>query len=155
MSSISGINPASVHIPAVPAPRKGTVAGEASNEATPAAETKVPEGVAVTISSAAFQAAKNDSNKDIDDSNLKDNIKQLLKMIRELKKQISDKQAEIAAAMADNSLTPEARQARVGNLQATLATLQSSLTMAQMQLGKAMKDEPADAQMEAMSLASK
>ena len=155
MSSISGVNPASVHIPTVPEPRKDAVAAGASEESASPVEKTVPEGVAVSISSAGFRAAKTDSNKDIDDSNLKDSVKQLLKMIRELKKQIADKQAEIAATMADNTLSPEARQARVGNLQSAVATLQASLTMAQMQLGKAMKDEPADAQMEAMSLAAK
>lgn len=154
MASITGLNPSNIHIPTVPAPKKDAVGTQASNDSL-LADNKVPEGVAVTISSAGFRASKLDSNKDIDDSHLKDNVKQILKMIRELKKQIADKMAEISAAMADNSMTPEARQARVGNLQASLSTLQSGLTMAQMQLGKAMKDEPAEAQMEAMSLASK
>lgn len=154
MASITAFNSSNVHIPTVPAPKKNAVGEEASNESV-LADNKVPEGVAVTISNAGFRASKLDSNKDIDDSNLKDNIKQVLKMIRELKKQIADKMAEIAAAMADNSMTPEARQIRVGNLQGTLSTLQGSLTMAQMQLGKALKDESPDAQMQAMSLAAK
>jgi hypothetical protein len=154
MSVIAANNPA-IRLPIVPDTKPAAGTDEKAEAPAPAAETKAVEGVAVKISSAGFQAAKADSNKDIDDSNLKDSIKQLLKMIRELKKQIADKMAEIAAASADNSLTPEARQARVGNLQASLAALQSGLTMAQMQLGKALKDEPADAQMQAMSLASK
>ncbi|MGY2374787.1 hypothetical protein ACW9IB_09785 [Pseudomonas sp. SDO524_S393] len=155
MVSISGVNPANVQIPTVPEPRKDAVGEDTSNPLAPQGDPKTTAGVAVTISSAGFQAVKNDRNKDIDDSNLKDNVKQLLKMIRELKKQIADKMAEIAAAMADTSLTPEQRQARVGNLQSALSTLQGSLTMAQMQLGKAMKDESPEAQLQAMSLASK
>jgi len=155
MLSIGGVNPSSVHIPTVPDPKKDAVEEDAGNPLAPQADVKPVEGVAVTISSVGFQAAKNDSNKDIDDSNLKDNVKQLLKMIRELKKQIADKMAEIAAAQADTSMSPEQRMTRVGNLQSALAMLQSSLTMAQLQLGKAMKDEPAESQMEAMSLASR
>ncbi|KRP58865.1 hypothetical protein [Pseudomonas trivialis] len=155
MSSIGGLNPSSVNIPTVPDLRKNPAAEAARDDEKPASETKVTEGVSVSISSAGFRAAKTDSNKDIDNSSQTDPVKQLLKMIRELKKQIADKQAEVAAAQSDNSMTPEARQARVANLQASIATLQASLTMVQMQLGKAMKDQPADAQMEAMSLASK
>jgi len=155
MASIAAFNPSSIHIPTVPESKKGAVGEDTSNPLAPQTDAKAVEGVTVTISSAALRAVKNDANKDIDDSNLKENVKQLLKMIRDLKKQIADKMAELASAMADNSLTPEARMAKVGNLQAAVATLQAGLMSAQVQLGKAMKDESPEAQLEAMSLAMK
>ncbi|WP_338576023.1 hypothetical protein V6L78_11640 [Pseudomonas canadensis] len=156
MSVIAAYNPA-VRLPTVPDTKPAAEAKEKAPTPANASDTKAVEGVTVTISSAAFQASKANSNpnQDIDDSNLKDNIKQLLKMIRELKKQIADKMAEISAAMADTSMTPEQRQAKVGNLQASLSALQGGLATAQAQLGKAMKGESPEAQMEAMSLAAK
>jgi hypothetical protein len=155
MPSIAGINPSSIRIPTVPEPKKAAVDDKTGTAPTPLAEPKAVEGVAVTISGAGLQAAKNDSNKDIDDSNLKDNIKQLLKMIRELKKQLEDKMAELAAVMADTSMTPEARQVRVASLQSDVTSLQGALATTQTQLAKAMKDESPEAQMEAMSLMAK
>ncbi|WP_426126376.1 hypothetical protein [Pseudomonas sp. DWP1b1] len=152
MSVIAAYNPA-IRVPTVPDAKPAAEV----EEKTASPDTKVVEGVMVTISSAAFQASKANSNpnQDIDDSNLKDNIKQILKMIRELKKQIADKMAEISAAMADSSMTPEQRQIKVGNLQATVSALQGGLATAQTQLAKALKDESPEAQMQAMGLASK
>lgn len=138
--------------------KKDDAVDAAKPDANPASvASKTAEGVVVTISSAAFQASKTQSNpnQDIDDSNLKDNIKQLLKMIRELKKQLAEKMAELSATMADTSLSPEARQAKVANLQAAVSALQGGLATAQTQLAKAMKDEPPEAQLQAMSLAMK
>ncbi|UII74386.1 hypothetical protein LVW35_21165 [Pseudomonas sp. HN11] len=155
MTSIGGINPSSIRIPTVPDLKKDAVVEDASNPLAPQADTKPVEGVAVTISGAGLQAARNDANKDIDDSDLKDNIKQLLKMIRELKKQLEDKMAELAAAMADTSMTPEARQARIAGLQSDVTSLQGALATTQTQLAKAMKDEPPEAQMDVMSLMAK
>ncbi|NVZ73014.1 hypothetical protein [Pseudomonas costantinii] len=121
------------------------------------AEPKTTEGVKVTISGKGMGAsqAEQSPNSDIDNSSLNDSTKQLLKMIRELKKQIAEKMAELAAAAADTSMTPEARLIRVGSLQAAVSTLQAGLVMAQTQLGKALKDQPPAAQLEAMSLAAR
>lgn len=115
------------------------------------------EGVVVTISGAGLKAAQagNNPNKDIDDSNLKDNIKQLLKMIRELRKQLADKMAQLQATMSDASLTPEARQAKVASLQGDVASIQAGLMTAQAQLAKSLKTESPEAQMEAMALLAK
>ncbi|ASV40084.1 hypothetical protein CI807_29060 [Pseudomonas sp. NS1(2017)] len=154
MSVIAANHPA-IRLPTVPDTKPAAAGEEKTSPPAPAAEAKPAEAVAVTISTAGFKAARNDRNKDIDSSNLKDNAKQLLKMIRELKKQIADKQAELAALNSDTSMTPEQRKARMDNLRSALATLQSSLSMAHTQLGKAMKGESAESQMEAMSLAAK
>ncbi|UXV18310.1 hypothetical protein N4P55_20850 [Pseudomonas fluorescens] len=122
-----------------------------------AAEPAATAGVKVVISGAGMDASKAEqsSNSDIDNSSLSDSVKQLLKMIRQLKKQLAEKMAELSAAMADTSMSPEARQAKIARLQGDVMTLQSGLTMAQTQLGKSMKGEPPAAQLEAMSLAMK
>ncbi|WP_395611106.1 hypothetical protein [Pseudomonas sp. B22129] len=115
------------------------------------------EGVVVTISGAGMKASQAGSNpnKDIDDSGLKDNIKQLLKMIRELRKQLAEKMAQLSAAMNDTTLSPEARQAKVSSLQGDIATIQSGLMTAQSQLAKSLKNESPEAQLKAMSLLAK
>lgn len=115
------------------------------------------EGVKVVISGAGLKASQAGSNpnKDIDDSSLKDNIKELLKMIRELRKQLAEKMAQISAAMNDTALSPEARQAKVAGLQGDVASIQAGLMNAQAQLAKALKDESPEANMEAMSLLAK
>lgn len=156
MMSVIAANNAAIRLPPAPTAKPVGGAEDKAETVAPTADSKAAEGVAVKISSAGFRAARNDSNnKDIDDSNLKDNVKQLLKMIRELKKQIADKRAEIASVMADSAMSPDQRQARMSNLQSSLASLQGSLSMASVQLGKAMKDESPQAQLEAMALAAK
>lgn len=81
--------------------------------------------------------AKND---DIDESNLPDAVKEILKMIRALKQQIAEKKQELEAVMADRSLSPEARQVRVEALQGELSSLQGALSSANANLIKVMRD---------------
>jgi Sec-independent protein translocase protein TatA len=142
---------------AVPVLKPSDVLDDKDSSKTPAAETKPAEGVVVSLSGAGLKASQSSTNpnQDIDDSNLKDAIKELLKMIRELRKQIAAKMAELSAAMADTSLSPQARQAKVARVQGDVATLQAGLMTAMGQLAKALKSEPPEAQMEAMKLLAK
>lgn len=150
MSVIAAYNPA-VRVPAVPDAKP---AAESDEKSTPSSETKVVEGVTVTISAAAFKAAAapKSANADIDDSGLDDNVKQVLKMIRQLKQQIAEKMAELQAIAADKSLTPEQAQARIANVQGAISSLQAGLLTAQTSLAKAMKTMSADAVLKAASL---
>ncbi|MBC9250510.1 hypothetical protein A9179_09520 [Pseudomonas alcaligenes] len=81
--------------------------------------------------------AKND---DIDDSDLPDTIKEILKTIRALKQQIAEKQAELEALMAEPGLDAETRRARAEALQMELSELQSALSNASVNLLKAMRE---------------
>ncbi|MCK6187639.1 MULTISPECIES: hypothetical protein [unclassified Pseudomonas] len=150
MSVIAAYNPA-VRVPTVPDAKP---AAESDEKSTPSSETKVVEGVTVTISAAAFKAAAapKSANADIDDSGLDDNVKQVLKMIRQLKQQIAEKMAELQAIAADKSLTPEQAQARIANVQGAISSLQAGLLTAQTSLAKAMKTMSADAALKAASL---
>lgn len=82
-------------------------------------------------------AAKND---DIDESNLPESIKEILKMIRALKQQIAEKKAELEALMAEPGLDPQTRRLRVEALQMELSSLQGALTAASANLIKVMRE---------------
>ncbi|WP_219269205.1 hypothetical protein [Pseudomonas sp. Xaverov 259] len=157
MSSIMGVNPSSIRIPAAPQPQKDAVADNTNSASTPQVDSAAVEGVAVTISGAAMKAAADEktSNSDIDDSGLADNVKNLLKMIREIKKQIAEKQAEMAALMADKNLSPDQMRARLSGLQSALSALQASLVGMQTSLTKAMKDMSASDAAKTAALAMK
>ncbi|EGH65460.1 hypothetical protein A264_23268 [Pseudomonas syringae pv. actinidiae ICMP 19071] len=99
----------------------------------------VSEGVKVSLSTAGVSksAAEGDPNRDIKDSNLPDNVKNTLIRIRELKQQIAERTAELQAVMADNSLSPQAKQVKVGSLQTMIAGLTAGLMTANSALEKA------------------
>ncbi|QLF92016.1 hypothetical protein HW090_01850 [Pseudomonas sp. ABC1] len=123
-----------------PVPVKHQAETETSSPA-PDSSDSLREGIRVSLSEVGIQRSKStDKNADIDESDLPNGIKEILKMIRELKRQIAEKMAELQAAMADDSGTPEERQIRLGALQSSLATLQGALSTANANLIKAMKD---------------
>ncbi|WP_232285967.1 hypothetical protein [Pseudomonas fulva] len=80
-------------------------------------------------------------NSDIDESNLPDEIKQLLKMIRELKAQLAQKMAELQALMAQGDMEDDAQQAKVRALQTEVGSLNGALSSANAQLVKVMRDQ--------------
>ncbi|PAU87798.1 hypothetical protein CK507_09625 [Pseudomonas sp. WN033] len=101
------------------------------------------EGLRVSLSQLGRElSAKPDGkHKDIDDSDLPDSIKTLLKMIRELKLQIAIKLAELQELTADQSLDPEQKNARLQALRAELGGLNSALTSASNNLARLMRDQ--------------
>lgn len=153
MSVIAAYNPA-IRVPSVQDLKPAAEAEEKLPVTAPAPETKVIEGVTVTISAAAFKAAgaPKSANADIDDSGLDDNVKEALKMIRKLKQQIAEKMAELQAIAADKSLTPEQARAKTANVQGAISSLQAGLMTAQTSLAKAMKTMSADDALKAASL---
>ena len=96
--------------------------------------------------------AKND---DIDEADLPDNIKEILKLIRALRQQIAEKQAELQALMAASGVDPQLQQMRVEALRSELSSLQGALSTAQASLVDALKDKRLsdDQRMQAASLA--
>lgn len=102
-----------------------------------------PEAVADSLRvslSALGQARSNAKNKDIDESNLPGNIKELLRLIRSLKQQIVEKQDELQAVLAEPGLDPEARQLRTEALRGELAALQGALSSTSASLLVAMRE---------------
>ncbi|NWC92267.1 MULTISPECIES: hypothetical protein [unclassified Pseudomonas] len=158
MLPIGATNPALVSSLTVPDAKKDAAVDDKDKASTTDSATHTkPQGLVVDISGAGLKASKasTNPNQDIDDSNLKDNIKQLLKMIRELRKQLAEKMAQLSAAMNDTSMSPQARRAKVASLQSDVASLQSGLMTAQSQLTKSLKDESPESQLEAMALLAK
>lgn len=119
-------------------------AGEAQTDTATEASGSRPVGVTVSLSETGLAKSaadkKANANQDIEQSGLPAGTQKLLKMIREIKQKIEEKQAELQAAMADQSLTPEARQNKVGALQAELGTLVASLATASNALDKQSKN---------------
>ncbi|WP_394558468.1 hypothetical protein [Aquipseudomonas alcaligenes] len=117
-------------------------------------EQEVRDGLRVSLSELGKvrAAAKND---DIDEANLPDNIKEILKLIRALRQQIAEKQAELQALMAESGADPQLQQAKAEALRSELASLQGALSTAQAGLVQALKDQRLsdDQRMQAASLA--
>ncbi|MDG9924081.1 MULTISPECIES: hypothetical protein [unclassified Pseudomonas] len=123
-------------------------------EGVVASEEEVRDGLRVTLSELGKVRAAAPKNNDIDEADLPDNIKEILKMIRELRRQIAEKQAELQALMAESG-DPEAKQMRLEMLRGELASLQGALSTAQASLVEALKDKRLsdDQRMQAASLA--
>lgn len=119
-----------------PVVRSAATGNEDGETATP---NKVQEGVRVTLSELG-RARSTEENKDIDESDLPDTIKDLLKMIRALKQQLAAKQAELEALMADQNLDAESRKTKTEALQTEINSLQGALSSANANLVKAMRD---------------
>lgn len=102
------------------------------------------EGVKVSLSGEGLKKSSDEKgsnpNADIEASGLPDQTQKILKMIREIQKKIEEKQTEMQQVMADQSMSPEAKQARVGALQSELATLIANLTTANNTLDKQAKN---------------
>lgn len=116
-------------------PPKQTVTSAAST-----ASNTTP-GAYVSLSELGKTKAKHaEKNKDIDDSNLPDVIKQMLKTIRYLKQQIADKQADIDKAKQEG-LQSEQQQEKLKLLQTELNMLNSALVSTQQSLSKTMQQQ--------------
>ena len=117
-------------------------------------EQEVRDGLRVTLSDLGRvrATAKND---DIDEADLPDNIKEILKLIRALRQQIAEKQAELQALMTASGVDPQLQQMRVEALRSELSSLQGALSTAQASLVDALKDKRLsdDQRMQAASLA--
>lgn len=126
------------------APVAAAPAEMAEPSASASAEEKSAEpGVKVSLSAVGLARSKEAENKnaDIDESNLPDEIKQLLKMIRELKAQLAQKMAELQALMAEGDMEDDAQQAKVRALQTEVGSLNGALSSANAQLVKVMRDQ--------------
>jgi Sec-independent protein translocase protein TatA len=127
--------------------------GEVASEE--ASEEEMRDGLRVTLSELGKVRAAAAKNDDIDEADLPDNIKEILKMIRALRQQIAEKQAELQALMADSEMDPQLKQMRVEALRSELTSLQGALSTAQASLVDALKDKRLsdDQRMKAASLA--
>lgn len=85
---------------------------------------------------AAQSSQRTDKNADIDNSDLPDAIKTLLKMIRELRAALEKKMQELREVQADMSLTPEQKKERMQMIQTEISGISSALVGATQNLNK-------------------
>ncbi|MDX3774967.1 hypothetical protein QE250_12655 [Chromatiaceae bacterium AAb-1] len=80
-------------------------------------------------------------NSDIEESNLPDNLQDLLKRIREIKARIAEKKLELQQTMTNTALSDEERKLKTKQLQSELSSLQGALNDASLNLKKALEDD--------------
>lgn len=96
----------------------------------------------VDLSAASKMQGKNqstDNNKDIDDSDLPDTMKTLLKRLREIRQQIMEKMAELQKTMNDSKMHPELRKQRVRMLQSEIMALEAAYIGLSKEIEKTLK----------------
>lgn len=126
----------------------------ARTEGETTSEQELRDGLRVSLSELGKVRATA-QHDDIDEADLPDNIKEILKLIRALRQQIAEKQAELQALMAETGMDPQVRQMRVEALRGELSSLQGALSTTQASLVEALKDKRLsnDQRMQAASLA--
>ncbi|WP_070887095.1 hypothetical protein [Pseudomonas argentinensis] len=133
------------YVTASAAPVAEAAPNEAAEQAAaaPGEEAGSAPGVKVSLSDVGLARSREAENKnaDIDESNLPDEVKRLLKMIRELKAQLAEKMADLQALMAQGDREDEAQQARVRALQTEVGSISGALSTANAQLVKVMRDQ--------------
>lgn len=112
-----------------------------SNAATTDSNTSIHldlSPVARGIASASEKAGNTQEAKNtkIDESDLPQEIKELLKRIVEYREKLKEKEQELEEVMRDQSLNDEQRQAKLDALQQEISSLNNSLQEAMSQLSK-------------------
>ncbi len=117
------------------------------------------DGIHVDISSAGRTLAAgkpadpSSRNSDIDNSNLPDTAKQLLKRIRQLRDELARKQQELQEVAASQNLSAEQKQMRMAALNQAISSLSGAMASTSAALVKAMEKASPEQQMSAASLA--
>ena len=93
--------------------------------------------------------------RDIDDSDLPETVKHLLRMIRDLRERLAELVRDLQAVQADESLDPETRRTRLLQLRAQMSALNGALMSATQKLASLMRGMQLDQaqQMSAAQLA--
>tara|TARA_R110002020_G_scaffold80796_3_gene201296 strand:- start:927 stop:1427 length:501 start_codon:yes stop_codon:yes gene_type:complete len=112
-----------------------------SNAATTDSNTSIHldlSPVARGIASASEKAGNTQEAKNtkIDESDLPQEIKELLKRVAEYREKLREKEQELEEVMRDQSLNDEQRQAKLDALQQEISSLNNSLQEAMSQLSK-------------------
>ncbi|MBV4477458.1 hypothetical protein N8H74_24490 [Pseudomonas sp. B2M1-30] len=115
-----------------------SAAVEPVTDASAMASPTLVDSVKVSLSGAAIarSAGAGGNNRDIEASDLPENVQQLLKMIRKLQQQIAEKNALINQVMLDSKLSNEERLAKVAAFRSAIAALNTGLITANLSLAK-------------------
>ena len=133
---------------------QGTV-GVSSPDAPASSRASISDlGRAMSLAASGSTATRS-RYRDIDDSDLPDAVKHLLRMIRDLRERLAELARELQAVQADDRLDPEVKHARLLQIQAQMSSLNGALVSATQKLASLMRDMQLDQaqQMSAAQLA--
>ncbi|MCU1762461.1 hypothetical protein NTD84_22425 [Pseudomonas sp. 14P_8.1_Bac3] len=138
MATIGVLNPSNSGVQSLHEPSSASAGEDSALSANPVSS-PIVEGIKVSLSGAGLTKAAgvHGDNKDIEESNLPENIKQILIMLRRIQQQVAEKRARMQAVMADKRLSVEERRAKLIALQAAVDALNGGLITANMALSKA------------------
>ena len=103
---------------------------------------KTAAGIHVDLSPLGLQKSKKaERDKDIDESELPDNVKQALKAIRDKQEDLEKKQQELQQLMSNSSMPPEEKQEKLKALQAEISSLSRGLLDSKNNLVSSMQDQ--------------
>ncbi|MCB5185225.1 hypothetical protein LG201_08410 [Methylobacillus gramineus] len=116
-------------------------AGASASLSSNRSEVKISQLGQLLSSFAPQQTNKSNPNQDIDDSDLPDLIKTILKQIRKLQEQLREQQQRLQAIMANQHLSADERKTQLLEVQAAISTLHTGLSAAMKTLHKTMSDQ--------------
>lgn len=103
---------------------------------------KTAADIHVDLSPLGLQKSKKaERDKDIDESELPDNVKQALKAIRDKQEELEKKQQELQQLMSNSSMPLEEKQEKLKALQAEISSLTRGLLDSKNNLVSSMQDQ--------------
>ncbi len=137
---------------------KTSALGTPASDTAPSSKSSISDlGRALAEMSTKTSASASRRHQDIDDSDLPDAVKNLLRMIRELRERLAELARELQEVQADRNMDPEVKRNRLLQLQAQMSALNGAMMMASRKLTSLMRDMKLDKaqQMSAAQLALK
>ena len=124
------------------APHSAAALADTHKKTAPFSGAENAASIHVDLSPLGIQKSKNaDRDKDIEESELPDNVKRSLKMIRDQQEKLEEMQQELQKLMSDNSIPSDEKQQKMKFLQAEISSLSRTITDAKSNLIKAMQDQ--------------
>lgn len=118
-----------------------TETAEVTSRIPPAQEEKPTLDIQVSLSEEGlYKSAEADKNKDIDESNLPEVIKDLMKRIRELKEQLQELSQKLQEVAYNSELTDEEKEMQLKLIQTEISSVDKALRDAMNNLNQAMRD---------------
>lgn len=129
-----------LHIPLASLPPRPGVKVDISEEGERLLRIEMPAPLKPQAPGAAKSSQSESRYEDIDDSELPDQIKAILRHIRDLKLRLQEIQNELARVMSDRKLSEEQRELKAASLRAEMSAISGGLVLANRKLLDAMRE---------------
>ncbi len=124
---------------------KTSALGTPASDTAPSSKSSISDlGRALAEMSTKTSASASRRHQDIDDSDLPDAVKNLLRMIRDLRERLAELARELQAVQTDEGMDPELRRARLLRIRAQMGTLNGALVAATQKLSSLMREMKLD-----------